>query len=49
MAEKKDNYLFRDWNVFKEPCDTCAYRLTPTNGPFCCDCIHILSTSKTEE
>jgi hypothetical protein len=37
---RKDNYMFHEWGVFKEPCEHCMFRHTLPNSAFCSECIH---------
>jgi hypothetical protein len=39
VMKKQDMYIEEPLK-YKEPCNTCNYRLTQPDGPFCGKCIH---------
>ncbi len=42
MNIKKTDMCIEESLKYKEPCNTCNYRLTHPDGPFCGKCIHAI-------
>lgn len=42
------NFLHHNW-LIREPCNHCAYRNTPANGPLCGGCLDKPKTSESKE